>query len=498
MPVGVTVSAVEIPPAITSNWNTTNQFIVGFTDGGPVGVPIAVTTLANVSAIGAPNGSINPYNSRDAGCASVFDAIDKTLREDGSASPMIYVSRVVHGTPASASITLAPSAALTLTAKYVGAGGNGIYVAVANNTTYYTLSLQDSAGNVLVTSPQLTTLAAGVAWCATTGYVTAVSSGSTLPSTAAATAMSGGADNHASATLTDIQNALAAFSPVLGPGQVMAPGMTNTTYSGLWSALATHASTNNRVAIGSMDDNQPAATEVTDLGTLGASGVGTYIGMWAGNRNVPGIASGTTRSLSPDSTIAGLISRADTATGNVNTAAAGIKYPPAYDLGPTSLVSGSPFDTYSNTDLQTLNAAGINTFQTIDGVGCNYGFVTPVLMTADGIYWQFNHSRLRMWIVAQAQTIGQNYMFGQIDGQQGLQNAFATALEGMLDPLWRAGALYGATGLGGAYAVDTGSDINTPATMAAGQLNALLTVSFSYFAQNVQVTVNVVPIGTPV
>jgi hypothetical protein len=157
-------------------------------------------------------------------------------------------------------------------------------------------------------------------------------------------------------------------------------------------------------------------------------------------------------------------------------------------------VSGAPYDTYSNADLQTLNAAAINTFQKVNGVPTNYGFVSAVPPTSDGIYWQFSHSRLRMFIISQAQLFGQPFVFAQIDGQQTKQNQFKNALTGLLmSPLYKAGALYGATE-SAAYQIDVGSDINTPTTIAAGQLNAKITCSFSYFAQNVTILVSVTPI----
>lgn len=492
-PVGVSVSAAEVPPATTSLYNTQNAFIVGFADWGPVGQPVRITSLANAaSQIGTPSGSPTPYGSRTATNATVFDAIDALLGEDGNATPTVYFSRVAHGTPAAASLALAPSAALTITAAYPGAGGNGIFVAVQNNTSNVVITLSDAAGNTLATSPQLTTLAACIAWAATTGLVTATSTGASLPSTAAATALTGGTDNRGSAALSDWQTALAAFAPTLGPGQVLAPGQTNATLAGISSALATHASQNNRVVCANLDDNVSAATEITNLGAFGSSAVASYAGFWAGNRVIPGITPGTTRSVTPDAVIAGLVARADAATGNPNTAAAGVNYPLQYATVPTSNVSGAPLDTYSNADLQTLNAAGINTFQVVDGEPCNYGFVTPELASQDAIYWQFNHSRTRMYIVAQAQLIGQPFVFSQIDGQGSIQSRFKGALQAMLLGLYNQGALYGATAQD-AFVVDTGPDVNTPATIAAGQLNATITCSFSYFAQNVQIQVNVVP-----
>ena len=266
--------------------------------------------------------------------------------------------------------------------------------------------------------------------------------------------------------------------------------------SGIWSALGAHAVANNRVAILNTDDNQAATTIITDVGTFGTTGVASYCGFWAGNRNIPGVAANTTRSITPDSVVAALCARVDSNTGNQNQAAAGINYPLGYATAATSIVTGAPTDTYSLADLNTLNAAGVNTFQTVNQVPCNYGFVSSELSTSDQIYWQFNHARLRMAIIAQAQLIGQKYVFAQVDGQGTQATAFKGELQGMLLPLATAGALWAPPGTApsAAFTVDTGSDVNTPVTEAAGQLNATITCSFSYFAQNVKINVNVVPI----
>lgn len=495
MPVGVTVQATEVPPTSNNTWNITNQLVVGFTDWGPVGQPIACTTLANAaSQLGTPAGGNSPYAHRTATCATVLDAIETSLAEDGAAAPVVYVSRVVHASAVSASLTLAPSAAVTLTAQYPGVGGNGIYVAVTAGTgSDVVITLTDAAGNTLAQSGNLATLPDIVAWAATTGLVTATTTGASMPSVASATALSGGTDNRSSATLADWQAALAAVPATLGPMIVSAPGETNTVLPGIWNALGVHAQNNNRVALLDCDDDTLAATIVTDMSGLGSSAVSQYTGAWAGNRNIPGVTINTSRSVPPSAAIAGLIARAYAATGNPNRAAAGVNYPLAFATAPTSLVSGGPVDTYSLADLQTLNGAGVNTFQNVNGVPTNYGFVSVELESADTIFWQLNHAITRMYIVAQAQLTGQTLMFEQIDGQGSLQNQFKGKLNALLQGLWTDGALFGETAQD-AFTVDVGSDVNTPATIAQGQLNAVMTCSFSYFAQNVRILVNVVPI----
>lgn len=495
--VGVSVQATEIPASGSTAYNTANGFLLGFTDWGPVGQPIAVTNLGNgATSIGTPSGSGSPASSRTSTCATVYDALDTFFHEDGHAQPVVYVSRVVGPSPVNASLVLKDSTgatALTLTALYPGSGGNGIFVAVTNSGSTFTITLQDSAGNVLAFSPSLSSNAAAVTWAATTPLITAIVGPGALPVTLAATAMGGGTDNRNTASISNWQTAVNAFGPTLGPGQVWAPGQTNTVLPGIWSLLGTHAQANNRVGICDMDDGQPAATLTSEMSAVANSAVAPYLGFWAGSRLIPGTVPGVSRTVAPSSVIAALCARVDQ-TGNQNIAGAGLNYALAYASSPSSFVTGSPRDTYSANDLDTLNGSGINTFQVANGVPCNYGFVSAELSSQDTIYWQFNHSRLRMALIAQSQILGQQFMFSQIDGQGMDQAAFANALQGMLQGYYTAGALYGATAAQ-AYSVDTGSDINTPTTIAQGDLNAALTVSFSYFAQSVNININVKPIS---
>lgn len=486
--VGVFVNATENPQSTVVPYNTSNAFIVGIADNGPT-TPVQCSSLAQVaSTFGTPSGSGLPYSSRTTTCGVLFDALETYFREGGQGA---YVARVEGASPVNATLALAPSAALTLTAQYAGPGGNGIYAAVVNTGgTSYVITLTDSSGNTLAVSPSFTTLPPAVAWAATTGLVTAVSSGSTLPSNLAATPLAGGS-NGSTPVLANWTAALAQFGASLGPGQVLAPGVTNTTLSGIWSALGTHALNNNRVAICDMDDNASAATAIAALGTFGTTTVGGYCGFWSGNRLIPGIVPGTSRVIAPSPVIAGLCSQVD-ATGNPNRAPMGVKFPLQFATQSASFVTGST-DTYSLQDLYTLNGAGINVFATRQGVPVNYGFVASVLPSTDAIYWQFNHARLRMAIIAQSQVTGEPYVGSQMDGQATAAVAYGAALTSELQGFYAQGALYGASAAA-AFSVDTTSDVNTPATIAAGQLNAAIEFHESPFAQTININLNAIPI----
>src|ERR1700733_8930638 len=167
---GVQVLTSETPPATTSSQTTATAFFTGVADWGPSGsanVNTLVTSMAQAGAvIGAPQGTGLVQNYRSTTNATLYDALDVFFREGGG---QCYISRTLGASgSASATIALAPSAAVTFTAQYAGVGGNAIYVVVNNQTTYAIITLQDSLGNVLATSPQCASLAAIVSWAATT------------------------------------------------------------------------------------------------------------------------------------------------------------------------------------------------------------------------------------------------------------------------------------------------------------------------------------------
>ncbi len=495
--IGVSVVTQEVPPSIFSTNNTGNAFMVGFADWGPqgsVGQVTPTTSLAQAAAIiGPPNGGLI-QNSRTSTNATLWDSADAFFREGGS---NLYISRVTGPNPTYGSIGLVASVGTgaILTAAYVGPGSSAINVAVANTASVsYVITLTDPLGNVLATSPTLTqtgsTKADLVTWAATTNLVTAVGSAPSLPQTASAVALTSGLDDHANASVSNWTTSLnSGFGYGLGPGQVFAPAKSNTSLAGIWSALANHAQNNNRIALLDGTDGNTATAAIAEVTTAALpTSLQSYCGIWAGNLLIPGITSGTTRNIAPSPVVAALCARAD-ARGNPNQAAAGTNFPLQYVSGVNTVYTGP-----ATGDISTLNSSGVNVFSTQFGILQNYGFVSALgVPTADAIYWQLSHGRLRMAIVNQALIISQPYVFSQVDGLGQTISAFSGALGGMLLTFFAAGALYGVTA-SDAFTVDAGPGVNNATSLANGVLSANLAVRMSPFAQLVQIIINAVPI----
>jgi hypothetical protein len=73
---------------------------------------------------------------------------------------------------------------------------------------------------------------------------------------------------------------------------------------------------------------------------------------------------------------------------------------------------------------------------------------------------------------------------------------FGGDLTGMLVPYYEAGALFGSS-VDDAFYVDVGPTINTLATIAAGELHALLALRMSPFAEYVVIDIVKVATATP-
>lgn len=494
--IGVIVSTQETPSAVLNTNNTANAFMIGLADWGPVGasgVQTAVTSLAQAAAqYGPPNGGLT-QTSRTTTNATLYDSADVFFREGGA---NLYISRVLGPNPTRGLLNLQDSTggnAAILTAAYVGPGSSAINVVVNNTGAAYTVVLQDTAGNVLSTSPTLSNTTPKtdlIAWALGTNLVTATTGSNKLPVTLVATPLSAGIDDHGNANLASWTNALnLGFGNGLGPGQVMAPGQTNTVLSGIWSALGSHASVNNRVALLDGTDGNTATQAIAEVTTAALpSSIQSYCGIWTGNLQIPGITAGTTRVIPPSPVVAALCARADN-RGNPNQAAAGTNFPLQY-VSAINTIYTNPL----TGDISNLNQNGINVFSVQSNVLQNFGFVSAVAVpTSDAIYWQYNHARLRMAIVSAAALVSQPFEFNQVDGQGQTISAFAGALGGMLLTFYAVGALFGGSSAD-AFTVDVGPTVNTSATLSAGTLTANIAVRMSPFAQLIQIIINAVPI----
>ena len=85
-------------------------------------------------------------------------------------------------------------------------------------------------------------------------------------------------------------------------------------------------------------------------------------------------------------------------------------------------------------------------------------------------------------------NIANGFVFGEIDGKGQLFAQLNGALAGKCQQYWINNSLYGLNPQD-SYAVNTGPQVNTPASIAAGQINAQVLVRLSPTAEVVQINV---------
>lgn len=285
-------------------------------------------------------------------------------------------------------------------------------------------------------------------------------------------------DDHVNATATEWEAALDLFTADLGPGQVLAPGITA---DATLELVSTHATDNNRVALLDGADTATVATLTTAAGGVADNRRAAFFAPWY---TAPGVAGGSERDIPPSAVVAGLIARND-ALGNPNIAAAGPNGICRYCTGVTQ--------TYADADRETLNTAGVNVGVNIRGAVQNYGFRTLANASTDEAWVQLSKARTHMAIIADGNAVAERYVFSQIDGKGHKAAEFAGDLTGMLLGYYGIGALYGDRPEE-AFTVDVGSDVNTPESIADGELRAVLAVRTSPFAELVTLEVAAVPV----
>lgn len=212
---------------------------------------------------------------------------------------------------------------------------------------------------------------------------------------------------------------------------------------------------------------------------------GFVVGPWVTIPAPVDLIGGGERQVPASSSVAALIARAD-ALGNPNRAPAGRDFPLQYATGFVS----APL---SDADAAALRASGVNPLRNNLGVLVLDGFVTTRPVNRDDPFWQANPPRGRMWLQWRAKGIGLNYEYKPIDGRGRIQSKLKTDLDVMCKELWDADGLFGITA-SEAYRNEVGVSLNTDATIADGELNAVCEARFTQHAQTVKIALVSVPI----
>jgi phage tail sheath protein FI len=384
--------------------------------------------------------------------------------------------------PAATTGTINLLDAVAATSLVVSGNGPGAWsanyqIAVYVSSAGFGIQVLDSVGNVLEDSGTLPDQGSAVAWSQFSNYVT-VTLGVAVdnPIAMAPTVLSTGNSDRLNATDTQWQNAINMFSDDLGPGQVSAPGQTS---SNRHSQLITHAVDNNRVALLDLTDSGNSGTLIGNLPIYSENT--RFAAAFAPWIIIPGATSSSTRIVPPSAMIAGMIAANDPTLG-VDAAAAGNQGVSKYAIG----LSQAGFDDVTR---ETLNNAGVNVVRQMGGSIKNYGWRSLANPVTDAGWLDFGNARLFTGLSSELNAIGEQYMFLNIDGQNGSTvNNFHNALAAALLTHWTNGDLFGDTS-DDAFLVDTSAAVNTLQTIANLELHAVVQVRMTPFAEFISIEI---------
>lgn len=474
---GVDINIIETSPPLASNDDTSTLFTAAGSERGPLG-PVLIQTFAQWKR----------YFGGRVATSLGYDYIEAAMR---SGVGRLYFSRVVGPAAAAATKSLLNTATQSLLATANGPGlwGNSIQIGVAAGTVnpsarVVTVSLvtTDGTGTIIEVSPEATDRDTLVNWSNNTQLVRltlGVNAG--LPDVVASAPMTTGTDDTANETDAAFQTAIDKFTLELGPGQVTAAGRTSTAAI---ATIANHAQAQRRVALGDLADTATAATLLTAAATHRALASSRWLALFSPWAVIPGVTGDTQRKVPYSAIEAGLIAQSDRFNPPA-TPAAGRK-------NGSSLYAVGLSQVYTAADRLSLSNAGVNIARIIQGVVETYDYVSAASPQALPAWRSFGSARTAMLIMAQCADVGEAYFGALLDGKGHALHAFGGAIEGILKALYDRDALYG-NETGDAYRVDVDS-VNTPVTLAALELHALVAFRVSPFAEYVVIDI----VNTPI
>lgn len=464
---GSVVTLRTTPSVVSLPTDTGVAFMAGQTDRGPL-VAKKINSL---------NDFVNSLGARQS-YSSLYDAVELFFREGGETA---YISRAVGPSATSGTKNLLDSGSgvsLVATAVGPGAWSANYKVAVVAGVGGGTFRVQvtDLSNVVLEDSGDLANQQAAIQWSKASNYIRLTLGATALvPAVVAAGVLSTGTDDRTNIVDANWLTALNAFTADLGPGQVLAPGRTSGTGH---TQLRDHAEANGRVALLDSQDT-PTSGTLTGDATATPSRFAATFAPWL---VIPGVNSTSiTRTVPPSAGIAGLIARNDPSLG--------ADRPSAGNAGIFRYVVDLSQPAWDDPTRQTLNLNGVNVIRRMFGSIRNYGWRSLANPSTDADWLDFGNGRLFMAISAQLEVVGENFVFDEIDGQNGETiGNFHSALAGVLLDYYNSGQLFGDTA-DEAFSVDTGPGVNTLTTIANNELHAVCAVKMSPMAELVAIEI---------
>lgn len=440
-----------------------------FVSGGPAtaffaGVAAKGSTIAPTHVVSLAD-AVTKVGERQAANPQLYDALDAYFHEGGTSA---YVARVIgeEAVTASANILDAESKkTLKAVALSPGTWANTI-------TLDITLSGEELAMVVKLGGVAVESFAGMVGNEGLMAYVNAnsqyvhIEPGSEvnkIAKTQAGLEVKGGKDELGKVTNKQLGIALETLGRDLGPGQLCAPGFLAEAEH---KTMIAHAVANNRRALLDYPDSAEAsATAALSMALRTAENHGARyaqgLAPWA---VIPGLATGTFRTIPYSSVQAGMIARSEAEGNTPGMAVAGANAEARYAVELSQH--------YTDAQRDTLNSAGVSTAIVRKGRVKTYGNRTLVNPVTEAPWKSFAASRLVMAVAGRADEVMDDYDFAEINKY--VFSKLAGDLAGRacmpyLDDFWGDQPSEG-------FQVNTGPDVNTPTSIANEELKAQIAI----------------------
>lgn len=463
----------HVPRSFTPG-STDTGFVVGLAERGPVDEPVLITSLGHY---------ITVFGERVA-YGALYDTLDVAFR-DGLGH--VYVQRLVGPEAKAATGKIKDGAGeeakdtLQIDAVSPGEWGDDIDWKVSagggEGTQRITITYD---GSVVEVSPDLADNSEAIAWASTSSYIrlTDLEEGNMTNSEGS---LSGGDDDRAEVDAEVVNEGAGSFPADLGPGQLAAPGYTT---EAVHIALVGHAALNMRTPILDGEDTATAANLTADAGALRAQAEGRRAGFFVPWVEVPGVTTGTVRTVPPSAVMLGLIASADRQNGHSNVAVAGPAGKSSYAIGVSR--------TYSDSDRGDLNSAGANVLVMDEGQVTCMGYRTLANPVTNTNWLPLSNARLAMQLGYGTKQVLKRVQFANLDAQEETRaKAEGLVVTDVITPVFQARAIFG-TSPEDACQIVVEQDVN-PSDGSIGKLTGSLAFKPTKFNERTEFTVVSVP-----
>lgn len=476
MAVGVQVQTVLPPSTGDSRVDYRTLFLVGLAERGDTTAAIPIRSKTEKTA---QLGNRVTYGALD-------DAIDCYFGEAGEFGGQVMAGRVVGPAATVGLLTLNDRAAvpvptLRVDAKDAGAWSSEVTGAVADGALANTFTLTISFRGDVETFADLASPAAAVTALAASSYVRGTDLGSATvapnnnPAVLAATALSAGNDDRAAVTAAMLTAALDRFGVDLGPGVVAIPGQTP---ANVVAGIGAHCAANQRVGLLAPAVGTTVAGAGTAARALRADANAAYLALIYPWVQIPDGGS-STRTVSPEGAAAGLRARMD------KTYRA-----PAGQAGIMQFAVGAE-RSLTTDEINTLDADAVTSLRVTLGTVRLYGWRSLSLDTSN--YRTLSSRDLLNVLQWAGKQALEPFVFRSIDGKGHLFAEVTNALDAICAPIAADDGLYAGPNDPG-WKVDTGPAVNTPVTIANGEIRAELSVRLSPVGGLVRLTIRKAPL----